>query len=293
MCVLDVKITSILVHEAPSGVPVPYIIIFAHTPLEFALQWTTDGAVSFGRSNSGNLSRLEQHGSQVFYIVFQLQLLENAAIMEDNSVLGYNETDKPLLSAIDSRASTSDILNIIASDPLAAKNERSVNMQLIPLHAAIVKRCDPEVVKALLDCWPDSIHELLPYDGKTCLHLAVSPWRQSRLKTSTPDSRVVRLLIEANPESARVFDHCGSLPLHCAAENSPLQMDVLKLLVDAFPDGPKTKKHPTWGSAEYYPFQLVQQGCPSGQEVIDYLASLFPDAVTAEVPEVDIGSFDR
>jgi ankyrin repeat protein len=82
---------------------------------------------------------------------------------------------------------------------------------------------DPDVVRLLLEQWPESVHERA--ESSLPLHLA--------LFCESPSVEVVRIVRDAHPEALQEKDHDGSTVMHKAVRNGSMPHEVLRLLVEA------------------------------------------------------------
>jgi ankyrin repeat protein len=85
---------------------------------------------------------------------------------------------------------------------------------------------DPDVVRLLLEQWPESVHERA--ESSLPLHLA--------LFSESPSVEVVRIVLDAHPEALQEKDHDGSTVIHKAVRNGSVPHEVLRLVVDARPE---------------------------------------------------------
>jgi ankyrin repeat protein len=102
----------------------------------------------------------------------------------------------------------------------------------LPLHLASRHPTSPpawDVVDRLVRLCPEALLAVPNADGSLALHLAVAQRHQS--------PGIVRMLVEACPESVRVANSDGSLPLHLAVEaHAWPSHDIVRALVEAWPD---------------------------------------------------------
>jgi ankyrin repeat protein len=85
---------------------------------------------------------------------------------------------------------------------------------------------DQDVVRLLLEQWPESVHERA--ESSLPLHLA--------LLSASPSAEVVRIVRDAHPEALQEKDHDGSTVVHRAVRNGSMPHEVLRLLVEARPE---------------------------------------------------------
>jgi ankyrin len=86
-----------------------------------------------------------------------------------------------------------------------------------------------DVLRLLLDCWPDGISEKNRMLENTPLHLAAERGH----------TEMVGLLVERWPEGVREKNKWGYTPLHLAAERG--HTDAVRLLVERWPEGMRAK----------------------------------------------------
>ena len=96
----------------------------------------------------------------------------------------------------------------------------------LALHEAVFYRAPVEVVRALLDAFPQGAQATCG-GGHLALHFA--------LDRGAP-MEVVRALLDAYPQGAQVADSDGCLALHFAASNG-VPVEVVRALLDAYPEG--------------------------------------------------------
>ena len=85
-------------------------------------------------------------------------------------------------------------LQILESDPDAARVELTQGRILIPLHIALVEQVPLEIITAILDKYPDAVREKT--DDKLPLHIACE---------QEASIEVITALLKAYPESVRVI----------------------------------------------------------------------------------------
>jgi ankyrin repeat protein len=134
----------------------------------------------------------------------------------------------PLHLACISGSSHEVVKALIDAYPNAAMMPDSAEHQL-PLHLAVSHNAGMNVIEELYKAYPDAIKCHAKWDGMLPLHLACC---QYNIKPET-----VRFLIEKYPEGAQgVTKHCSSLPLHFAARYG-CSMEIIRMLADAYPQG--------------------------------------------------------
>ena len=120
------------------------------------------------------------------------------------------------------------IKRILQLAPDTIKSKCSLQLPL-PLHAAYTYCASFQVIKLLLDTYPEAA-TVQNNRLELPLHLAV----RSKSKYD-----VIKILFEAYPEGAKVQTGDGSLPLHYACE---VQVsDIASLLLDVYPEGAKVQ----------------------------------------------------
>jgi len=97
----------------------------------------------------------------------------------------------------------------------------------LPLHYAAFYEAPLQVVELLVACYPEA-RVAQDDEGDTPLH------KVFKKELDTTDPEVDKLLI--SPEAARIRNCFGELPLHCYFGSDPSNLQVLQMLVQAFPD---------------------------------------------------------
>ena len=105
----------------------------------------------------------------------------------------------------------------------------------IALHNALYG-CSLELLKILLDEFPGGCYEKNS-SGETPLHVAMK--MSSRVLTP----QMVTCLIKKGSEAVRSVDLLGNLPIHILAQNDRADSDVLKLLMEAYPESVTIPNH--------------------------------------------------
>ena len=92
--------------------------------------------------------------------------------------------------------------------------------RVLPIHMACALRCPPEVVHALVDCYPLGIHMREEAFQRLPLHVAC--------QTGAP-IETIEALIHHYPEACRAKDSIGRLPIHyaCSHDAPSAVMDIL------------------------------------------------------------------
>jgi len=171
----------------------------------------------------------------------------------------------PLHLACISGSSHEVVKALLDAYPNAAMMPDSAEHQL-PLHLAVSHNAGKDVIEELYEAYPDAIKCHAKWDGMLPLHLACC---QYNIK---PD--IVRFLIAKYPEGAQgVTKHCSSLPLHFAARYG-CSMEIIRMLADAYPQGLNHKNvHNEKPLQCNYPqdskLPMYEQNVPSPQQAHD------------------------
>mmetsp|Transcript_15011 Transcript_15011/g.34801 ORF Transcript_15011/g.34801 Transcript_15011/m.34801 type:complete len:1189 (+) Transcript_15011:85-3651(+) len=103
----------------------------------------------------------------------------------------------------------------------------------LPLHHACQMGGNPEVIKALIEAYPDATGALTRKQDSP-LSLAC---------TSNSSAETVQLLIKANPKVLTQKNNYGFCPLHCVCRAHQPRMGIVKALVDACPESVNLQTH--------------------------------------------------
>jgi ankyrin repeat protein len=138
-----------------------------------------------------------------------------------------------------------------------------------------------ELVQMLVQQWPDVL-SIFNGTGELPLHALLNRLTRDSDECSTPIA-VVRLLIDGFPAAVRtpstgLFD---TLPLHMACGHHEESLEVIQLLVEAYPEAVSSLA----GYGRNYPLhRLLQSGginSPKKLDVVRYLVEQLPDALQA------------
>lgn len=126
------------------------------------------------------------------------------------------------------------IMTLLRAFPEAIKKTESA-FRRIPLHIALKSRVSEEVIRFLIQSYPDGVRrkDLL---GRVPLHYAIS--------NSLP-LNIVRYLIDACPELITATDIKGWTPLHVAA-NKAVSTEIVLMIVRSRPEVMKMKNKHGW-----------------------------------------------
>jgi hypothetical protein len=96
-----------------------------------------------------------------------------------------------------------------------------------------------------------------------------------------PNASVVRMLLQAYPQAARVRDTTGNLPLNISLDHGAVKsVEVVKMLLDSYPDSAKEPN-----STGRLPLHSVLNSPNPDVGVARYLAKQYPPAITLESKE--------
>mmetsp|Transcript_3381 Transcript_3381/g.9622 ORF Transcript_3381/g.9622 Transcript_3381/m.9622 type:complete len:248 (+) Transcript_3381:275-1018(+) len=123
------------------------------------------------------------------------------------------------------RRPTVEVIDALYEANRMSLRQKESAYRRIPLHIACRSDASPDVVRRLLECYPDgaAADDNL---GRLPIHYRLS---------NGADNGTIDALLKACPGSARAFDRRGWLPLHVAASvgASP---HIIQSLVEAYPD---------------------------------------------------------
>ena len=120
-------------------------------------------------------------------------------------------------------------------ESLAVKNSEGQ----LPLHLALSrpKSISLSVVSLLLEYYPEGAMDIDIY-GHLALHKAVQPAKRVKC---CPEA--VEMLVEIFPEGVRIPDAKGLLPLHWCCIHAHPHLEVLSILLAAYPAGTQVRDH--------------------------------------------------
>jgi len=220
---------------------------------------------------------------------------------EDKGLIAILERDSATLVEIKQwlieHKGDSDLLGRAANQ--RGDNDRTVLWYLVGLNPTIA------LVKRILQLAPDTIKLRCSTDSPLPLHAAIEAQASygviKLLLNAYPEAArvqdaflklplhlalksknnfsIIKILLEVYPEGVKVEDNIGSLPLHYAVWSS---FDVVKLLLDTYPEGVKVRGKegnlPLHNAARYYNaydvVKLLLDAYPKGVKVRDKKGNL-------------------
>ena len=127
----------------------------------------------------------------------------------------------------DSAYDWQNVMEQIRADPSLASDNRE---GILPLHAACGAGAHVEVIRMLLEIYPEAIHTESDSGHLPLMcHLL--------LNTESPSEDVVSLLLESYPEAAAIADENNQLPIHLACIATGVSKNIFKMLLHAYPEG--------------------------------------------------------
>mmetsp|Transcript_34106 Transcript_34106/g.64909 ORF Transcript_34106/g.64909 Transcript_34106/m.64909 type:complete len:275 (+) Transcript_34106:181-1005(+) len=108
--------------------------------------------------------------------------------------------------------------------------------RVLPIHMACALQCPPEVVDALVECYPAGVGMREETFRRLPLHIAC----QTNASVGT-----IEALIHHYPEAARAKDCIGRLPIHYACSHD-LPSDIIEILLREFPASAGCGDHNGW-----------------------------------------------
>jgi len=171
-----------------------------------------------------------------------------------------SKQSRALLMALQHKKDVKDVTPLINKETAKAAD---IYYNMKPLFWALSYGASADVLKLLLDSYPEAAAEAHEAEGWTPLHYA-----------EKLDLEAVKLLISKCPGAAQAKDSQGRLPLHWAAEhNAPVA--TAKALVEAYDQAPFIKDN-----LGRLPIKLAADH-GAGDELMDYLAGLNPEGAAA------------
>jgi len=184
---------------------------------------------------------------------------------------GNGDFPLPLHAACHYCASYDVIKLLLDAYPEAAKVQ---NYRLdLPLHLALTLKAPSDAIKILLEAYPEG-PKIQNMDGILPLHFAC--------ERSTTD--VAFMLLEAYPDGAKIQDAGGLLPLLGACQCKELDPNLVLLLLKAFPNGATIQNEDgilplhMW-CTELNQHVLMGRECPNMVMVLDSLIKAYPEGI--------------
>mmetsp|Transcript_25025 Transcript_25025/g.38704 ORF Transcript_25025/g.38704 Transcript_25025/m.38704 type:complete len:1734 (+) Transcript_25025:74-5275(+) len=110
---------------------------------------------------------------------------------------------------------------------VVASSDDGRKMPLLPIHLACWLQPPLDVIKVLVDQYPESLTQADQH-GRLPVHLAVA---------EMASEAVILHLTESDPSTARSADQYGELPLHICLQDESVPLNVVEILVKAYPQG--------------------------------------------------------
>jgi len=138
-----------------------------------------------------------------------------------------------------------------------SKKQKVSNGFSYPVNIAIRHKGSPDVIEMLAQAAPDV---LVMHDG---------PYQGSSIATairSVCDVSIIKALLDANRDQTRVVDRLHDLPLHTALCVPTVSLEVVKLILNAFPDA--LIKTNIRGET---PVQVAERNQHCKEDIVNYL----------------------
>mmetsp|Transcript_8868 Transcript_8868/g.13132 ORF Transcript_8868/g.13132 Transcript_8868/m.13132 type:complete len:429 (-) Transcript_8868:357-1643(-) len=143
---------------------------------------------------------------------------------------------------------------------------RGETSECLPLHWAAMSKATPQAIQALIDAFPGSVTKKETLHGAAPVHLACMV---------NADYEVMKVLIQARPESLRIANNNGDLPLHLACSRGTT--DVVHMLLKVNPDSAKV---PNKKGLLPLIFAVARFG--ACEDMVQELLRIHPDAIEAK-----------
>ena len=154
-----------------------------------------------------------------------------------------------------------------------------------PLHIAVANGAPQSVLKMLIEGAPGIALKADKF-GRTCLHLAVrngGPVENEINEETLPKVTIetLKLIHSTNTSQINARDNAGKLPLHVALEEVGCDTDVVKYLIETFPDAIYAKNKE--GNC---PIEVAEHSehCRK-EELIEYLQGISSSTSSLEVAQ--------
>jgi ankyrin repeat protein len=125
-----------------------------------------------------------------------------------------------------------------------------------PVNVAITHGGSLDVIKLLIDAGPDVLVQKDGNEGSGSLGIAL---------TNNVDSKVIEMLIQANPECVKVADRRGNYPLHVAVSHG-MSIELVKTLHSIFPKALQMRNFHS-----QTPLDIAQRSTRCSEDVMNYL----------------------
>jgi ankyrin repeat protein len=168
---------------------------------------------------------------QIENFVHNLCNLHNLYVMfGSNNNPAKESPTNPLSDAI-RRHDWQAAIKILKGKPSLAKATSSCD-GMIPLHLACDEGAPENIIKMLLQAYPQAAHTKCGEQNRLPIHYHLA----SKVE-SIPSETIVSLLIESFPESTRAGDANNQLPIHLACQATQVSGNIFALLLSSFPEG--------------------------------------------------------
>jgi ankyrin repeat protein len=259
------------------------------TPLKAAVQFDNVPIARLLLEHCADLVQCDEHGEPSYSVIHAARSAEMVQLLLDHHAdpeqhVGefrplhfYAKRDNiEAMQAVLRNGVEVDPGGLFSYTPLHYAAKRSIDtVKLLLKHGADVKKRDPlgetplhlaaeagktDIVRILMESWPDGTSEKASNSGYTPLHAAADGGH-----TDT-----VRLLLEFRPGGMSEENYFANTPLHCAALFG--RAEVVGLLVERFPEGVRRKNR--WG---YTPLHLAAEG--GHADVVSLLVEVWPEGM--------------
>ena len=105
----------------------------------------------------------------------------------------------------------------------------------LPLHLAIQYGLSLEVVKALVEAYPDGVTVKNNYNRVALHELVFLDEDDSEFPRDYVDVEVLKFMLEVHPEGSKNTDNLGNLPLHSSIKFD-LSLEIIRILILVYPE---------------------------------------------------------
>ena len=155
-----------------------------------------------------------------------------------------------------------------------------------PLHWVAMLGSHYEMAKLFIEKYPTASKEITSIGGSTPLNFACSSFFLK--EDEIENKRILKLLLEVNPDALKVKDKYGYYPLHnlCVLGNANGYEDLMRLILKKFPEACKLRNNKGWLPLHIAIEHNVAEGY-NNMELIKALLEYFPEGAFVRTKRCD------